>query len=101
MKTSRQIFCHSGIDQKVPDHSTLTVFGERLLPHGKLMIFQGILEEIVQITLQGSSICFPRLQDSGHSLANMNTASDKKGRTMADIYSGNDLISYFARNINY
>ena len=36
-------------DQKAPDHSTLTVFHERLLTSGKLEMFKEMLNEIAQI----------------------------------------------------
>jgi IS5 family transposase len=66
-------------DQKAPDHSTLTVFRERLIERGKLQVFEEILEEIVQIA-QESEIQFGSIQivDSVHSVANVNTAKDKR-----------------------
>ena len=67
------------VDQKAPDHSTLTVFCERLLQRGKLKIFEDMLEEIVQIALQrGVRFGFIQIVDSVHSVANVNTAKDKK-----------------------
>lgn len=46
-------FVGLAVDQKAPDHSTLMVFRERLLQRGKLKVFEDMLEEIVQIALQG------------------------------------------------
>jgi len=73
-----KFFVGLAVDQKAPDHSTLTVFRERLIERGKLKVFEEILEEIVQIALQ-SKIQFGSIQivDSVHSVANVNTAKDK------------------------
>jgi len=72
-------FVGLAVDQKAPDHSTLTVFRERLLKRGKLKVFEDMLEEIVQIALQ-KGVRFGSIQivDSVHSVANVNTAKDKK-----------------------
>jgi len=66
-------------DQRAPDHSTLTVFRERLVKWGKLKVFEEMLEEIVQMALQ-SGIQFGSIQivDSVHSIANVNTDKDHK-----------------------
>jgi transposase, IS5 family len=76
-------------DQRAPDHSTLTVFRERLVQRGRLKIFEELLEEIVQIALQ-QGIKFGSIQivDSVHSVANVNTDKDqmrqKKGKGPRD-----------------
>ncbi len=78
-------FVGLAVDQKSPDHSTLTVFRERLLQRGKLKVFQELLDEIVQIALE-SGIKFGSIQivDSVHSAANVNTDKEhrrkKKGK---------------------
>jgi IS5 family transposase len=66
-------------DQRAPDHSTLTVFRDRLVQRGKLKVFEEMLEEIVQVALQ-SGIQFGAIQivDSVHSIANVNTDKDQK-----------------------
>ena len=71
-------FVGLAVDEKAPDHSTLTVFRERLLQRGRLKVFEEMLEEIVQIALQ-SGIQFGSIQivDSVHSVANVNTGKDK------------------------
>ena len=82
-------FVGLAVDQKAPDHSTLTVFRERLLQRGKLKIFEELLEEIVQIALE-RGIKFGTIQivDSVHSIANVNTDKDhrrkKKGEEPRD-----------------
>ena len=72
-------FVGLAVDQKAPDHSTLTVFRERLLQRGKQKVFQELLEEIVQIALE-SGIRFGSIQivDSVHSIANVNTEKDHR-----------------------
>lgn len=74
-----KFFVGLAVDQKAPDHSTLTVFRERLIERGKLKVFEEILEEIVQIA-RDSGVQFGSIQiiDSVHSVANVNTAKDKK-----------------------
>ena len=47
-------FVGLAVDQIAPDHSTLTVFRERLLQRGKLKEFEEMLEEIVQMALNGA-----------------------------------------------
>jgi IS5 family transposase len=72
-------FVGLAVDQRAPDHSTLTVFRERLVKRGKLKVFEEMLEEIVQIALQ-RGIRFGSIQivDSVHSIANVNTDKDQK-----------------------
>lgn len=72
-------FVGLAVDQKAPDHSTLTVFRERLLQRGKLKVFEEMLAEIIQIARQ-RGIQFGSIQivDSVHSVANVNTAKDRK-----------------------
>jgi len=74
-------FVGLAVDQKAPDHSTLTVFRERLVKRGKLRVFEEMLKEIVQVALQ-SGIRFGAIQivDSVHSSANANTDKDHKRR---------------------
>jgi len=72
-----KFFVGLAVDQKSPDHSTLTVFRERLIRCGKLKVFEEILDEIIQIALK-SGVQFGSIQivDSVHSVANVNTAKD-------------------------
>ena len=82
-------FVRLAIDEKAPDHSTLTVFRERLIKRGKLEVFQEMLKEIM-FTAQERGIEFGKIQviDSVHSVANVNTAKDeqrkKKGKEARD-----------------
>ena len=74
---SAKFFVGLAVDQKAPDHSTLTVFRERLLQNGKLSVFQEMLAEIVRIAGE-AGIQFGAIQivDSVHSIANVNTLKD-------------------------
>jgi IS5 family transposase len=74
-----KFFVGLAVDQKAPDHSTLTVFRERLLQRGKLKVFEEMLEEIVQMALR-SGIQFGSIQivDSVHSIADVNTDKDQR-----------------------
>jgi len=84
-----KFFVGLAVDQKAPDHSTLTVFRERLLQRGKLEVFEEMLDEMIQIALQ-NGIQFGSIQlvDSVHSIANVNTDKDrqreKKGKGPRD-----------------
>jgi len=72
-------FVGLAVDQKAPDHSTLTVFRERLVQRGKMKVFEEMLGEIVQMALQ-SGIHFGSIQivDSVHSIADVNTDKDQR-----------------------
>ena len=74
-----KFFLGLAVDQKAPDHSSLTVFRERLIVRGKLKVFEEMLEEIVKIA-RDRGVQFGSIQiiDSVHSVANVNTAKDKK-----------------------
>ncbi|PWH19841.1 MAG: hypothetical protein DDG59_01760 [Anaerolineae bacterium] len=45
-------FVGLAVDEKAPDHSTLTVFRERLVQRGKLQVFEEMLGEIVRTTVR-------------------------------------------------
>ena len=72
-------FVGLGLDQKAPDHSTLSVFSKRLTKHGNLEVFEQLLEEIVEIAKE-AGVEFGSIQviDSVHSEANVNPAKDKQ-----------------------
>jgi len=74
-----KFFVGLAVDQKAPDHTTLTVFRERLLQRGKVQVFEEMLEEIVQMALK-RGIHFGSIQivDSVHSIADVNTDKDQK-----------------------
>ena len=70
-------FVGLAIDQKSPDHSTLSVYRERLRRRGKLKVFEEMLAEIVE-TARKRGVRFGTIQiiDSVHSEANVNTDKD-------------------------
>lgn len=86
-------FVGLAVDQKAPDHSTLTVFRERLLQRGKLQIFEEMLKDMIQMAVR-KGIQFGSIQivDSVHSIANVNTQKDdgrkKKGKEPRDPDAG-------------
>jgi len=86
---SAKYFVGLAVDQKAPDHSTLTKFRKRLIERGKLAAFEEVLAEIIQIALE-SGVQFGSIQivDSVHSIANVNIRKDdsqqKKGKGPRD-----------------
>jgi IS5 family transposase len=71
-------FVGLGLDQKAPDHSTLSVFKSRLTKQGNLEVFKQLLEEIIKIAkAKGIEFGSIQLVDSVHSEADVNTAKDK------------------------
>ncbi len=82
-------FVGLAVDQPAPDHSTLSVFRERLVKRGRQKIFDELLEEIVQIALN-KGIRFGAIQivDSVHTIADVNTDKDQhrqgKGKGLRD-----------------
>ncbi len=76
---SAKYFVGLAVDQPAPDHSTLTVFRNRMIQRGKQKVFTEMLAEIVQIALEmGVKFGSIQIVDSVHSIANVNTAKDKK-----------------------
>jgi len=82
---SAKYFIGLAVDQKAPDHTTLSKFRERLIKNGNLAAFEEMLTEIIRIACE-SGIQFGSIQivDSVHSIANVNTRKDesrqKKGK---------------------
>ena len=74
-------FVGLAVDQKAPDHSTLTAFRRRLLKRGKLEVFEQMLAEIVHIALE-KGVQFGSIQiiDSVHSVAHANPDKEEKRR---------------------
>lgn len=72
-------FVGLGLDHRVPDHSTISVFRKRLTGAGNLTIFEDILAEIIQMARE-AGIEFGNIQliDSVHSEANVNPNKDEK-----------------------
>jgi len=63
-------------------HSVLIIFRERLLRRGKLILFEEMLAEIIQIEQQkGVQFGLIQIVDSVHSVANVNTAKKTQRQT--------------------
>lgn len=72
-------FVGLAVDENAPDHSTLTVFRERLLKNGRMKIFEEMLGQIVkEAMLRGVKFGSIQIVDSVHSIADVNTDKDKK-----------------------
>jgi IS5 family transposase len=72
-------FVGLGVDEKAPDHSTLTYFKERLLLGGGKSAFDELLREILK-QAQNKGIQFGAIQiiDATHTVADVNTDKDKR-----------------------
>lgn len=71
-------FVGLAVDEKAPDHSTLTTFRERLLKNGKVKIFEEMLAQIVrEAMLRGVKFGSIQIIDSVHMIAAMNPDKDK------------------------
>jgi len=72
-------FIGLAVDEKAPDHSTLTAFKARLLENGSIEAFEGMLREII-IIAQEKGVEFGSIQvmDSVHTVADVNTEKDEK-----------------------
>lgn len=71
-------FLGLGVDEKPPDHSTLTAFKKRILENGKLGAFEKLLQAIIGLALE-EGVQFGPIQivDSTHSIADVNVGKDK------------------------
>jgi transposase len=71
-------FLGLGVDEKAPDHSTLTAFKKRILENGKLAAFEKLLQNIIGLAVE-KGIVFGKVQvvDSTHAVADVNVRKDK------------------------
>ena len=71
-------FLGLGADEKVPDHSTISLFKERLLEGGGNRAFEGLFNEIIKIA-QEKGVKFGPVQvvDSVHVIADVNVGKDR------------------------
>jgi len=72
-------FLGLGVDERAPDHSTLTLFKNRLIDNGRLKAYEGLFDEIIKIA-QEKGVKFGKLQivDSVHLVADVNVGKDKQ-----------------------
>lgn len=71
-------FLGQGADEKAPDHSTLTLFKERLLEQGGKEVYEGLFNEIIRIAVEkGIKFGLIQVVDSVHVIADVNLGKDK------------------------
>jgi IS5 family transposase len=73
------LFLEIGADEKVPDHSTLTLFKNRLMEKAGLKVYEELFNEIIKIA-QEKGVKFGKLQivDSVHLVADVNISKDRQ-----------------------
>jgi IS5 family transposase len=73
------LFLGIGANEKVPDHSTLTLFKNRLIQGGGLKVYEELFNEIIRIA-QEKGVKFGKLQivDSVHLVADVNITKDRQ-----------------------
>lgn len=98
-----RLFVGLGIYDAVPDHSTLTLFKQRLRKHsgidGFKAIFDGIIKQALEKGVRFGSV---QIVDSVHTVANVNNARDRErheqGKPSADpdatvVHKGKRLVT--------
>ncbi|MBI5465239.1 transposase [Candidatus Gottesmanbacteria bacterium] len=72
-------FLGLGVDQRPPDHATLSVFKDRLLKGGGVLPYEQMFTKIIKIAVD-KKIAFGDIQiiDSSHTPANVNAFKDKE-----------------------
>lgn len=75
---SMAYFLGLGADERAPDHSTLTLFKNRLLENGGRKAYEELFDDIIRIA-QEKDICFGSIQvvDTVHVVADVNVEKDK------------------------
>lgn len=70
-------FLRLGADEKAPDHSTLTLFKNRLINNTGVKAYEELFNEIILMAME-KGVKFGKLQvvDSVHTIANVNVAKD-------------------------
>ena len=78
---SVKCFLGLAVDEKAPDHSTLTVFKQRLLQGGGVGAYEGLFQGIVGLARE-KGVEFGRLQvvDSTHSVADVDVGEEDRCR---------------------
>jgi hypothetical protein len=71
-------FVGSAVNERAPDHSTLTAFKRRVETNGHVAAFQHMLGEIIAVAVE-LGIEFGRIQvvDSVHAVADLHTQKDE------------------------
>lgn len=76
-----KFFVGLGVDQKAPDHSTLTWFKDRIIQNAGIKAYEELFDEIIIIAIE-KGVKFGKLQiiDSVHTIANVNLINDERRR---------------------
>ena len=76
-----KFFVGLGVDEKAPDHSTLTLFKNRLMQSCGLKVYEELFNDIILIAME-KGVEFGKLQivDSVHTIADVNLVKDEKRR---------------------
>lgn len=74
-------FLGLGVDEKAPDHSTLTVFKERLIEAGGVKVYERLFQGMVRLARE-KGIRFGRVQvvDSTHTIADVDIEEEERRR---------------------
>lgn len=85
------LFLGLGADEKAPDHSTLTLFKNRLINNAGLVAYEELFDEIIRIA-QEKGVKFGKLQvvDSVHLVADVNEGKDKQRQSEGKISRDRD-----------
>lgn len=73
------LFLGIGANERVPDHSTLTLFKNRLIENAGVKVYEELFNEIIKIA-QEKGVKFGKLQivDSVHLVADVNISKDRQ-----------------------
>jgi len=73
------LFLGIGANERVPDHSTLTLFKNRLMQNAGLKVYEELFNEIIKIARE-KGVKFGKLQivDSVHLVADVNISKDRQ-----------------------
>lgn len=73
------LFLGIGANERVPDHSTLTLFKNRLTQNAGIRVYEELFNEIIQVA-QDKGVKFGQLQivDSVHLVADVNITKDRQ-----------------------
>lgn len=73
------LFLEIGANERVPDHSTLTLFKNRLVQNAGMKVYEELFNEIIKVA-QEKGVKFGKLQivDSMHLIADVNITKDRQ-----------------------
>lgn len=78
-------FLGLGVDERPPDHTTLTAFKNRVLENGRLSAFDSLLGDIIALAREKGIVFGPlQIMDSTHSEADVNVGKDDSRQKRGD-----------------